>query len=420
MVTTLPPAVDTERVAGIQQRTIRLLMATQTIGGIGVASGVAVGALLATAMAGATASGLAGSCAVVGSALLAIPATRFMRGRGGRRIGLAFLYAAGFTGAVVVIIGATLDLLALVFVGTFLFGGASTAGLQARYTAVDLATPERRARQLSVVVWALTIGAIAGPNLAPWTDSLVPQLPRYTGPYLFSALAFGLAAVAVLAFMRPDPLVVARTVAAATSTTAAGSWRGAFRAVRANPAARLGVAALATGHVVMVGVMAMTPVYIGIQHSHGDVLRLVGVVISLHIAGMSALAPLVGWLADRLGRRQVILGGLGTLLLACALAGTSGDDTVRLGAGLFLLGVGWSGTMVAGSTLLSESVAVRERPTVQGLADVVMGLAGALAGAVSGAIVEFFGYPALTLLAALAAMPLVAMALRPAPPPAVL
>jgi len=419
MVTTLPPAVDTEPVAGIQRRTIRLLMATQTIGGIGVASGVAVGALLATAMAGATASGLAGSCAVVGSALLAIPATRLMRGSAGRRAGLFFLYATGCVGALVVLLGAMFDLLGLVFIGTFLFGGASTAGLQARYTAVDLATPQRRARQLSFVVWALTIGAIAGPNLAPWTDSLVPALPRYTGPYLFSAIAFGLAALAVITLMRPDPLVVARTLAA-TSTTSAGSWREAFRVVRANSSARLGVASLATGHVVMVGVMSMTPVYIGIQHSHGDVLKLVGVVISLHIAGMSALAPLVGWLADRLGRRQVILGGLGTLLLACALAGTAGDDTVRLGAGLFLLGVGWSGTMVAGSTLLSESVAVRERPTVQGLADVVMGLAGASAGAVSGAIVEFFGYPTLTLLAAVAALPLVAFALRPAPRPVVL
>jgi MFS family permease len=420
MVTTLPPpAVDTEHVAGIQRRTVRLLMVTQTIGGVGVASGVAVGALLATAMAGPTASGFAGSSAVIGTALLAIPATRLMRGNAGRRGGLVFAYAVACVGALVVILGASFDLLALVFLGTFLFGGASTAGLQSRYAAADLATPERRARQLSFVVWALTIGAVVGPNLAPWADSLIPQLPRYTGPYLFSALTFGLAAVAVLVFMRPDPLVVARTLEA-TTTTASGSWRAAFRVLRVNPMARMGVASLATGHVVMVGVMAMTPVYIGIQHTHGDVLRLVGIVISLHIAGMSAFAPLVGWLADRLGRRATILGGLVTLLIACALAGTAGDDTVRLGAGLFLLGVGWSGTMVGGSTLLSESVEVRERPTVQGLADVVMGLAGALAGAVSGAIVDFFGYPTLTVLAAVTALPLIALALRPVPRPVVL
>jgi MFS family permease len=132
---------------------------------------------------------------------------------------------------------------------------------------------------------------------------------------------------------------------------------------------------------------------------------------------MYALSPVVGWLTDRLGRRPVILGGVGLLLAACAVAGTAGHDTARLSVGLTLLGLGWSGTMVAGSTLLSESVPVSDRPGVQGLSDVVMGLAGASAGAVSGFIVEVLGYPTLNLLAAIAVVPLVALALRPVPPP---
>jgi MFS family permease len=144
------------------------------------------------------------------------------------------------------------------------------------------------------------------------------------------------------------------------------------------------------------------------------VLRVVGVVLSLHIGGMYALSPVVGWLTDRFGRRPVILGGLVTLLAACAVAGTAGHHTPRLSVGLALLGVGWSGTMVAGSTLLSESAGTVLRPAVQGLSDLVMGLAGAFAGAVSGLVVAWAGYPILTLLAAIATVPLVALALRPA------
>jgi MFS family permease len=178
------------------------------------------------------------------------------------------------------------------------------------------------------------------------------------------------------------------------------------------PDARLGVTAVAVGHLVMVGVMAMTPVHLGEWHGDADVLRIVGIVLSLHIAGMYALAPLVGWLTDRLGRRAVIVGGAGVLMAACAVAGTAGHHTARLSVGLTLLGLGWSATMVAGSTLLSESVPVAVRPAAQGLSDLVMGLAGAAAGAVSGFIVELSGYPRLNLLAAIAALPMVALALR--------
>ncbi|MGH3681261.1 MAG: MFS transporter, partial [Natronosporangium sp.] len=185
-------------------------------------------------------------------------------------------------------------------------------------------------------------------------------------------------------------------------------------AVAARPAARLGVTAMAVGHVVMVGVMAMTPVHIlGAGHDAAHTLRIVGVVLSVHIAGMFAFAPVTGWLTDRLGRRPVILGGVALLLAACAVAGTAGHHSVQLSVGLFLLGLGWSGTMVAGSTLLSESVPEPVRPSAQGLSDLVMGLAGASAGAVSGLVVSWSGYPTLNLLAAVATVPLVALAFRP-------
>ncbi|WP_194823552.1 MFS transporter, partial [Micromonospora sp. S-DT3-3-22] len=208
---------------------------------------------------------------------------------------------------------------------------------------------------------------------------------------------------------------------AATETTPGGrraGMRAAWRVVRGRPAARLGIAAVAVGHLVMVAVMAMTPVRLGESHSDADVLRVVGIVLSLHIAGMYAFSPVVGWLTDRWGRRAVILVGVGTLLAACAVAGTAGHHTPRLSVGLALLGLGWSATMVAGSTLLSEAVPSRVRPSVQGLSDLTMGLAGAGAAAASGFVMRVAGYPTLTLLAAIAVVPLVALALRRVPPTA--
>jgi len=162
----------------------------------------------------------------------------------------------------------------------------------------------------------------------------------------------------------------------------------------------------------MVGVMTMTPVHIrAAGYDAGHTLRLVGLVLSAHIAGMYAAAPVFGWLTDRLGRRPVVGIALGLLLLACAVAGTAGQAPGQLAAGLTLVGLGWSAAMVAGSTLLSEGVPSELRASAQGLSDLTMGLAGATAGALSGVVVQSWGYATLTLLAAVATVPLAALLL---------
>ena len=135
-----------------------------------------------------------------------------------------------------------------------------------------------------------------------------------------------------------------------------------------------------------------------------------GLVLSFHIAGMYAFSPVFGWLTDRFGRRPVIFAGIVLLLARVRWRGRAGHDTARLAAGLMTLGLGWSAAMVAGSTLLSESVPVELRASAQGLSDLMMGLAGATAGAVSGVIVGAWGYPTLTMLAALATAPLIVLA----------
>jgi MFS family permease len=406
--------------ATVQRRTLRLLFSTQIIGGVGVAIGLSVGALLAADLAGVGLSGLAATASVVGAALLAVPVARIMR-QYGRRPGLAMAYLVAGAGGAAVVAAAVAGSVPLLFAGLFLFGGGTAAGLQARYTAVDLAPPPRRGRHLSIIVWATTVGAVAGPNLAPLAGRALSGtgIPTLASPFVFSAGLFVVAAVILLLLLRPDPLLTARRFSDPAdqpdpATPGSAGMRAALAAVLARPAARLGVGAMAVGHLVMVAVMAMTPVHIlGAGHSAADTLRIVGVVLSLHIAGMFAFAPVTGWLTDRYGRRPVIMGGIAVLLVACATAGSAGHHSARLSVGLFLLGLGWSGTMVAGSTLLSESVPAPVRPSAQGLADLVMGLAGASGGAASGLVMAWAGYPTLALLAAVAAVPLLALALRP-------
>ena len=396
-------------IAVIQRRTLRLLFATQIVSGMGVAIGSSVGALLAAELAGIGLSGLAQSVAVIGGALAAIPATAIVH-RHGRRPSLAAAYGIAAVGALLVVVAAVRGSLPLLFLGFFLFGGATAANLQARYAAVDLAPAALRGRHLALIVWATTIGAVAGPHLAAPAGVALTRfgIPTLAAPYFFSALLFVVAALALLALLRPDPALLAGT--ASGEGGAQRRLRDGLRAIAARTSGVLGVTSMTVGHMVMVGIMAMTPVHIrGAGHDAAHTLRIVGVVISVHIAGMYAFAPLIGWLTDRLGGRPVIFAGIALLLVACVLAGGAGFDSTRLGAGLFAVGLGWSCTMVAGSTLLTESVPLEQRASAQGLSDLIMGLAGASAGALSGVVVSAWGYPVLALVAAIATVPLIVL-----------
>ncbi len=398
-------------VAAVQRRTLRLLVVTQIISGVGIAIGASVGALLAADIAGIGVSGLAQSANVVGAALWAVPATAIVE-RHGRRPSLAACYFIAAVGAVVIVTAAVRGSIPLLFPGFFLFGGATAASLQARYAAVDLAPAALRGRHLSLIVWATTIGAVVGPSLAPFAGAALEQfgVPTLAGPFFFSSLLFGLATLLLLLLLRPDPAVVARATMVSPSGVRSGGMRAALRLVFSKAPARLGVSAMAIGNVVMVGVMTMTPVHIkGAGHDAAHTLRIVGLVLSFHIAGMFAFSPVFGWLTDKLGRRPVIFAGIALLLTACALAGNAGHQPVLLATGLMILGLGWSATMVAGSTLLTESVPVELRASAQGASDLLMGLAGASAGALSGAVVDSWGYPTLALLAALATVPLLVL-----------
>ena len=129
--------------AVVQRRTLRLLFVTQIISGVGVTVGASVGALLAADIAGVGMSGLAQSAVVVGAALFAVPATAIVDHRGRRR-SLAAGYFVAAVGAIIVVAAAMRGSIPLLFLGFFLFGGATAAGLQARYAAVR--RPHRRER----------------------------------------------------------------------------------------------------------------------------------------------------------------------------------------------------------------------------------------------------------------------------------
>ncbi|OIQ79727.1 major facilitator superfamily protein [mine drainage metagenome] len=388
-------ATDVETHGVVRKRTLRTLSIAQIIAGLGTAGAIPAGALLVLDISGSEAiAGLAQTFSVLGSALMAIPLANITQ-RGGRRAALSIGYGIGAVGALLTVLGGSARIFPLVFLGILLVGAASASGYQARFAATDLAEDRHRGRDLSYVVWAGTVGSVLGPNLVGTTSKFAHSIgmPRLTGPYLVAGAMLLVGALIIFFFLRPDPYLFSRTEAHIAQGRRKGSTRLALKTIRESKSASLALLAIVVGHIVMVSIMVMTPIH---MHHYEASLTIIGLVISVHIAGMYAFSPVMGWLSDKLGPPKVILIGVLVLTAAAIIAGTAPmSGSGILGVGLFSLGLGWSETLVAGSSLLSKSVPIELRPAVQGASDLMMNGAGAVGGAVAGLIIAFASYGAL-------------------------
>lgn len=446
------------------RRNLVVLVFSNLLAGVGVASGAAVGALLAESLGGTSMAGLAQAVGVLAAAVASIPLATLAQVRG-RRWALSLGYTLSTVGALLIVTAAVVGQLVVLLVGLTLYGVANATNLQSRYAAADNVGSGTRARTMSVVLWSTTVGSVVGPNLAA-PGAVVGSglgVPALGGPYLFSIVAYLLAGL-VLAALYRDPVsnaAVGNAVAAATTAVgrlgkrADGAARteprrtGALAALRwawAHPRARFAVVTTAVAHGVMIMVMVMTPVHM--QHG-GMSLQLVGIVISLHVLGMFAFSPVFGWLSDRFGPLRVAVGGLvlqGAAVvlgfLAAAMvpdagAGSGGhagahaghgaagpalDTEVLTAVALVLLGLGWSACLIASSAVLASVVEPHVKLPLQGATDALMNYFGAGAAALAGPLLAWGGFQVVNTAGAILLIPAVVtivLAVRSPRPPTV-
>lgn len=397
----MPTAVDPIMV---QRRTMQTLVGAQAFGALGITIGIATASLLARDISGSDVlAGTAQTAQVLGAAGASWLLARLMAVRG-RRVGLVTGYLTGSCGAALAVLAGVWNSMPVLLFGAVLLGATSSANYASRYAATDLAPAEGRGRALSIVVWATTIGAVAGPNLTGPAANLADRfdIPETTGPFAIGAAGMLMAAIVVAVRMRPDPLLVARSVhadAVTAGTKSAEAVQPIGTVLRERPVLLAAMVGLAAAHAVMISVMVMTPLHM--EHG-GSALNVIGIVISLHVLGMFGFAPLVGFAVDRFSAPAVLAAGGAVLLLALLLCGRSPEGSSHdIFIGLFLLGVGWSMATVSASTLVAEQAPLSSLTEVQGTADLVMSLAAAIGGGASGVIVGEYGFPTLAAFASL-------------------
>ncbi|WP_200824712.1 MFS transporter [Nonomuraea solani] len=452
MTTTVPARAEDSPHPQAQRRTLIVLVAAQILSGAGLAAGVTVGTLLAQDMLGSTSlAGLPSALSTAGSALAAVAVGRISHARG-RRPGLAAGYLAGAVGSAGIIAAAVADSLVLLFLAMFVYGAGMATNLQARYAGADLAAPAHRARAVSIVLVATTLGGVTGPNLAAPTGELAQALgiPYLAGPFLLAGVAYAMATLVLAIWLRPDPLLLSRIPegqrleasllesparegqaregrALEVSVPEPGAREAHARKIGSTTAARLrssdadgkpepaiggrrsgvliGTLVMVLTQLVMVAIMTMTPVHMA-GHGHGTAAS--GLVIAIHLGAMYLPSPLTGWLVDRYGRLTIAAASGLVLLAAGIVAAVAPSDSVALFAvALALLGLGWNLGLVAGTAIVTDAVPTATRAKAQGLVDVSIAIAGATGGMASGLVVAAAGYPILAIAGGILALVIV-------------
>jgi len=387
----------------VRRRLLGILFAGSALSRTGLIAALSVAALAAEDMLGSvTLGGLPAATATIGIAA-GTPPIAWLMARSGRRVGLAVGLAVSAGGAGLAALAVNAGSFPLFVAGMFFFGMGIAGERLSRYAAADITPVSRQAFAISLVVWAGTIGSVLGPVLLAPAKRVAESinLEGLTGPLVMASLSALVASLVVLRWLRPDPLSFVPVRDPSTPAPVGPRLAGSN--------ARVALASLIVGQVVMVMIMTMTPVHI---RRAGEELGIVGLVIAAHTLGMFAFSPLTGFLSDRYGRVRVIVVGQVMLVVAAVMASfASGDERVLLVASLFLLGLGWNFEFVAASALLTEGAPVGSRVSLQGLADSIVWTSAAIASLSSGALLEAGGFSMLSLLgASLVVIPFVALA----------
>ncbi|UYY98257.1 MFS transporter [Peribacillus frigoritolerans] len=391
----------------LYKRTLIIISISQIFGGAGLAAGVTVGALLAQQMLGTDAfAGVPSGLFTLGSAGAALIVGRLSQ-RYGRRTGLTAGFMIGGLGAIGVITAAIINSVFLLFASLLIYGAGTATNLQARYAGTDLANNKQRATAISITMVFTTFGAVAGPNLVNVMGDFALSIgvPSLAGPFILSAAAFILAGLVLFVLLRPDPLVIARTIEASKQESNRLGYSADTEQMVNKRGIIVGAAIMVLTQIVMVAIMTMTPVH---MRHHGHDLGEIGIVIGFHIAAMYLPSLVTGVLVDKFGRTAMAIASGATLLLAGLISAIApGDSMILLVIALSLLGLGWNFGLISGTALIVDSTDTSNRAKTQGTVDVLIALSGASGGALSGMIVAGSSYTALSFIGGLLSLLLI-------------
>ncbi len=406
-----------------RQRLTGALFVSQSLFSAAMIAAFTLSPILAAELGGSdSAAGIPNTVTLLGRAAAAYP-IGWLFDRVGRRLGLTVGFALALAGAVLTIWSVMSGSFVGFCAGAALMGMGRGGSDQSRYVAAEVQTADRRAKVIGLIVFAGTVGAIGGPALVAPSARLAEAWGFLgdTGPYWAAAVLYIIGFLTIFLFLRPDPLQVSRIIEAENPDKEPDVPIRPLSQIFSQPTVLLAVSAMAIGQLVMALLMVITPLHMD-HNNHST--ESVSLVIMAHTLGMFGLSSVTGWLIDRYGRIPLIVAGAAILIISGILAPLS-VAVHNLAVALFLLGLGWNFCFIAGSSLLADALAARERARAQGASEVMVSLASGVASLGTGAVFDQGGMPAVAAVGIALALLLVAglfwynrVQQRPTPPAA--
>ncbi len=348
-------------------------------------------------------AGIPSTIVLLGRAAFALP-FGYLMDRLGRRLAMSGGYSLAIIGSLISVWAILISNFLLFLIGALLIGMSRAPGDQSRYIGAEVFHSSRRAKVIGFIVFAGTIGSISGPLLVPISATWIGNLgfPEEIGPFIIAAFLMTCATLAVFLFLRPDPLHLGEEIAAAEAAQNPNSIENIadkegrpLSQIFAAPLVQLAVFSMLISFFVMTFLMVITPLHM--DHNEHTTGAISGVIMA-HTLGMFGLSWMTGWLIDKFGRVQMILAGSAVLAISCILAPLSLQVPI-LGLALFLLGLGWNYCFVAGSSLLSDALAVHEHARGQGASEAVVAIGAGLAGLTVGIVFGWGGFQLVSVVA---------------------
>jgi MFS family permease len=371
----------------LARRNTLLLAAAQALYSCGITTIFVTGSLIGLQLAPSDALATMPITALVfGTALAAIPAS-MLGTRFGRRT--AFLAGAvfGVVSALITIAAIVARSFPLLLAAMSCFGVYQAFSLQYRFAATDCASPAYMPKAVSTVMFGSIAGSILGPLMVIATKDLFAPL-EFAGSYAVTA-ALGLVALAVIAQLRfPDPLHGEAVRAAAPEAPLFET----LRQPRIVLAVLSGVLAYGLMNLLMTGTpVAMLGCGFGVDDS--------AFVIQWHALAMFLPSFATGAIIASWGALRVVAAGV--LLFALAgIVGLSGLAFANFAAGLVLLGLAWNFAFIGATSM----IAAESHKRLQAANDFAIFAVVALASLASGSLLATWGWAAVNIIVAAAAV----------------
>ena len=394
-----PPAAAEAASSGIPlvvKRNMLYIAAAQALVGVGTQLTPSLGALIAVRLIGSPAfAGVATSLLGLSRVLVSYPMGT-VTDRYGRKVGLIAGLLVAMLGAVITGFSVTTASFVMFMAGIFVFGCGIGGVQQLRVAAADMFPPARRAEGVGMLLTGSMVGSFGGTGLIALANALGPQWHMDPAALAwFIAPASFLPALLLVMLVHPDPKYIGANLGR--------YWRG-YVAPAPLPAPAVAAKVspleyardypkLATfvssffvqGNMSMM--MALTALALD---AHGHDLSAISLAVAIHVVGMFGLSLPLGWLADRAGRKPVMLGGVIVGGISSVVIVASSDYWVVV-LGSALVGVGWAGVNVAATALLSDIAPAAERGRVIGSNDTFASLAHVSMPIAGGLLAQAFG-----------------------------